>query len=60
VCVLPASVQSLIQQALEQPVIPRVVEVLERAGVGGVMFEEEWPFVNVNTPEELARLAALF
>jgi molybdopterin-guanine dinucleotide biosynthesis protein A len=24
------------------------------------MFEEEWPFVNVNTPEELARLAALF
>jgi molybdenum cofactor guanylyltransferase len=60
VCVLPGSLQSLIQQALEQPVIPRVVEVFERAGVGGVMFEEEWPFVNVNTPEELARLAALF
>jgi molybdopterin-guanine dinucleotide biosynthesis protein A len=60
VCVLPASVQPFIQEALAQPVIPRVVEVFERAGVGGVMFEEEWPFVNVNTPEELARLADRF
>jgi molybdopterin-guanine dinucleotide biosynthesis protein A len=60
VCVLPSSVQPFIQQALEQSVIPRVVEVLERAGVGSVVFEEDWPFVNVNTPEELARLAAIF
>jgi molybdopterin-guanine dinucleotide biosynthesis protein A len=58
--VLPSSVQPFIQQALEQSVIPRVVEVLERAGVGSVVFEEDWPFVNVNTPEELARLAAIF
>lgn len=60
VCVLPASVQPFMQESLGQPIIPRVVEVYERAGVSSVTFEEEWPFVNVNTPEELARLAANF
>jgi len=60
VCVLPASVQLFIQEVLAQPIISRVVEVFERAGVRSVTFEEEWPFVNVNTPEELARLAEHF
>jgi molybdopterin-guanine dinucleotide biosynthesis protein A len=60
VCVLSGSVMVSIQRALAQPVIPRVVDVFERAGVSGVAFAEDWPFVNVNTPEELARLAEHF
>ena len=60
VCVLPGSLLPSIREALAQSVIPRVVEVFARAGVSGVPFQEEWPFVNVNTPEELARLAQQF
>lgn len=56
VCVLPVSALGVIEHALDGEEIPRVVEVLSRAGAIGVTFPEPGPFVNVNTPEELARL----
>ena len=34
--------------------------VLDAAGVTAVRIKEDWPFENVNTPEDLERLAASF
>jgi molybdopterin-guanine dinucleotide biosynthesis protein A len=59
VCVLPANLGDAVRAALALSPIPRVVHVLAQAGARGVMFAEEWPFANVNTPGDLVRLEAL-
>lgn len=60
VCVLPVGLRAALDAALSGPKVPRVVDVLAGAGAVGVRFAEDWPFVNVNTPEDLARLEASF
>lgn len=60
VCVLPARLRELIARSLVQSPIPRVVDVLAGAGASGVRFADDWPFANVNAPEDLARLEAGF
>ena len=60
VCVLPAKAMAHIERALSGPTVPRVVDVLDAAGVTAVRIREDWPFENVNTPEDLERLAASF
>lgn len=60
VCVLPATLRDVLAGAIEVSPIPRVVQVLAEAGACGVAFGADWPFANVNTPEDLARLEAGF
>lgn len=60
VCIVPSHALAHLERALSQPSIPRVVDVLAEAGLVGVPFEDDWPFVNVNSPEDLERLEAGF
>lgn len=60
VCALPLSLREVVALALEQSPIPRVVHVLTGAGATGVRFADDWPFANVNTPEDLVRLEGSF
>jgi molybdopterin-guanine dinucleotide biosynthesis protein A len=60
VCALPVRLREAVAEGLDQSPIPRVVHVLASAGAAGVRFADEWPFVNVNTPEDLDRLEASF
>lgn len=60
VCVLPVALRPALAQALSGATVPRVVDIFAATGVTGVRFAEDWPFVNVNTPEDLARLEASF
>ncbi len=60
VCVLPARLRDVVARSLDQAPIPRVVHVLAGSGASGVRFADDWPFVNVNTAEDLVRLEASF
>jgi molybdopterin-guanine dinucleotide biosynthesis protein A len=60
VCVLPARLRDQVARSLDQAPIPRVVHVLAGSGASGVRFADDWPFVNVNTAEDLVRLEASF
>ena len=56
VCVLPSSALAVVLEALSSPEVPRVVSVMERIGAVAVRFDDARAFLNVNTPEDLARL----
>jgi molybdopterin-guanine dinucleotide biosynthesis protein A len=58
VCVLPSNVLAVVLEALASPEVPRVVSVMERIGAVAVRFDDAGVFLNVNTPEDLARLNA--
>jgi molybdopterin-guanine dinucleotide biosynthesis protein A len=58
VCVLPVSAMSAVLDALALPEVPRVVEVMERFGACAIRFADGRAFINVNTPDDLARLNA--
>ncbi len=60
VCVLPGHVAAAIAVILSGDSIPPVRDVFAGLGVVPVPFAEAWPFQNINTPDDLARLEASF
>jgi len=58
VCVLASNALVLVLEALASPEVPRVVTVMERVGAVAVSFDDARAFLNVNTPDDLARLNA--
>jgi molybdopterin-guanine dinucleotide biosynthesis protein A len=59
VAVLRSDALFLLSATLLLDRLPRTVAALEAAGARGVEFDDATPFANVNTPEDLARLARL-
>lgn len=58
VCVLPAAARTFIADELDKSPILAVKEVLKRAGVVSVFFEDAAQFANANTVAELQELEA--
>lgn len=58
VCVLPPRALAVVLEALASPDVPRVAAVMERIGAVAVRFDDDRAFLNVNTPDDLARLNA--
>lgn len=58
VCVLPGSALVRVNDALARSTVPPVLHVMELIGATAVRFDDAGAFLNVNTPEELARLNA--
>jgi len=59
VAVLRRDALSSLLATLAQDKLPRTADALEAAGARAVSFDDAAPFANVNTPEDLARLARL-
>jgi len=59
VAVLSPDMHAVLIEALSRDRVPRTVEVLAAAGARAVDFDDSEFFVNVNTPQDLARLQAL-
>jgi molybdopterin-guanine dinucleotide biosynthesis protein A len=57
VAVLERALLAPLLRTLSAGVVPRAPVALEAAGARGVRFDDAGPFANVNTPDDLARLA---
>ena len=60
VAVLSGKVSAVLRAALAQDELPRTHAVLDRAGVRAIDFADAAPFANVNAPDDLARLEAIY
>lgn len=59
VAVLRSDALASLSATLALDRLPRTVAALEAAGARAVLFDDAAPFANVNTPDDLARLAGL-